>query len=763
MTSAVCDVSVSAGYTLWCRFGPPQRNGECQTKSIGAMLDLSTGQPATSNSICYGTTVGSANDGDVSQSHPNEFHSCGPYDNEWWGVELSALTRNPTIQFYARDCCTEDYGNELRFLIGPSGDWNEATLCNTLAVANNGVYQFECRGEGGFVFVMGDGHLELPEVIVTGPNTGLSRSSSCFDQLARGGFETVCCGNGECPSDDILPASCSVACAAAFVPFWTDCSGLYANTGDEADMQAFATQCAAVSGGPVDLSTNQPAVSSSLCYGTEGPHLANDGNTGRSHPNQFHSCGPEENVWWGVQLSAATTDPQITFYARDCCTEDYSNTLHFYIGYGISWDECQPCAGSTEVTDGSTIELTCMGVGDYVFVVADGYLELPEITVIGIPMVTEPEWIPASTDWTVQASIFHPNGPPDCILRDDSCAWNAHYSADAEGTLSQWIAYDLGEMVTISGLRLRAHPAGEMPHDCILQSSATGLDGPWRDVFPFVPAQVAGEQTFNADTGVSGTAQYWRLMVTNTYGGLDGAQTAGAYIYYVSFFGAPAVDYEYPCWEQYDTVDTACGTLGAGEAMVSQDTFAACDDGCMVAFVPFFEQCSHLFHGSGEAVPLARLYELCSGTTLPPPDLSTGMPVHASSSGYGTVPTSANDGDISRSHPSEHCSSEQSIDQENSWWMVELRGSTTNPSVKFYARDCCTVDFEHTIRVYLTDRMAPPNFATVDPCINWDDVQDSGTYEDECAGEGSFLFVVSNGVLTIPEVTVSGHCFGDDC
>jgi hypothetical protein len=118
--------------------------------------------------------VGSANDGDLSQAHPNEFHSCGPSDNEWWGVKLSAQTRNPMIQFYARQCCTDDYGNSLRFLIGPTGDWNDATLCNTLTVANSGVYEFECVGEGSFVFVMANGWLELPEVVVTGPSTGPS-------------------------------------------------------------------------------------------------------------------------------------------------------------------------------------------------------------------------------------------------------------------------------------------------------------------------------------------------------------------------------------------------------------------------------------------------------------------------------------------------------------------------------------------------------------------------------------------------------------
>ena len=78
---------------------------------------------------------------------------------------------------------------------------------------------------------------------------------------------------------------------------------------------------------------------------------------------------------------------------------------------------------------------------------------------------------------------------------------------------------------------------------------------------------------------------------------------------------------------------------------------------------------------------MARLYELCSGTTLPLPDISTGQPVAASSSGYGTSPTSANDGDISRSHPNEHCSSPESIGQPNSWWSVELVGATRDPTV----------------------------------------------------------------------------------
>ena len=95
--------------------------------------------------------------------------------------------------------------------------------------------------------------------------------------------------------------------------------------------------------------------------------------------------------------------------------------------------------------------------------------------------------------------------------------------------------------------------------------------------------------------------------------------------------------------------------------------------------------------------------------------------------------------------------------------MVELRGATWNPSVRFYARDCCTVDFEHAIRVYLTRARSVPDFDTDAPCILWSDVQNYGTYEEECAGEGSYLWVVSNGVLTIPEVTVVGPCTGDGC
>ena len=111
---------------------------------------------------------------------------------------------------------------------------------------------------------------------MTGPALGHAAHDSCFEEQAGDVFEHACCGKGGC-KDDKLPSTCTRSCAAVFSPFYEACSRLWTNTADEASMKAFATKCKAVEGKAIDLSTKQQAISSSLCYGTEGPHLANDG------------------------------------------------------------------------------------------------------------------------------------------------------------------------------------------------------------------------------------------------------------------------------------------------------------------------------------------------------------------------------------------------------------------------------------------------------------------------------------------------------
>ena len=158
-------------------------HGQSTTTTTGA-IDLSTGQPAYASSNqdgrCYSDSKPSeANDGDLSISHPNQFHSCPANASEsslWWRVHLKQSATNPTIKFLSRDCCNACLGNKLKFFIGGYTGYGQATLCNTLTVADSETYSFICPGSGTSVYVVsesgncGNGndehYLFIPEVTV---------------------------------------------------------------------------------------------------------------------------------------------------------------------------------------------------------------------------------------------------------------------------------------------------------------------------------------------------------------------------------------------------------------------------------------------------------------------------------------------------------------------------------------------------------------------------------------------------------------------
>jgi hypothetical protein len=131
-------------------------------------------------------------------------------------------------------------------------------------------------------------------------------------------------------------------------------------------------------------------------------------------------------------------------------------------------------------------------------------------------------------------------------------------------------------------------------------------------------------------------------------------------------------------------------------------------------------------------------------------DLSTGQPAWASSSAFGTVPSSANDGAWGREHmnqPRHHSSR-----GDNEWWAVHLRAPTVDPVVTIYARICCTVEFSHTLRVYIGNS----NFTSAKLCVVWDDVTDRSLKSAVCSGAGTRVFVAGSGYLQLPEVVVTG-------
>ena len=103
-------------------------------------------------------------------------------------------------------------------------------------------------------------------------------------------------------------------------------------------------------------------------------------------------------VWFGVQLAASVTDPVVKVYARDCCTEDFGHTIFVDIGDGSDFGSVrrQTCVTLNGVQNSDVVTAECAGAGQYIFLWADGWLELAELQVFENPAhsrSTEPvEW-----------------------------------------------------------------------------------------------------------------------------------------------------------------------------------------------------------------------------------------------------------------------------------------------------------------------------------------------------------------------------------
>ena len=136
----------------------------------------------------------------------------------------------------------------------------------------------------------------------------------------------------------------------------------------------------------VDLSTGQPTRASSSAY-EMSPSFAVDGVWGREHFNQGrHHSQAGTNEWWSVHLAALTVDPQVVVYARSCCTEQFHHTLRVYIGRTEDFAAASHCITWDAVVDRSKQIAVCIGLGEHLFIAADGYLQLPEVEVSGVAL-----------------------------------------------------------------------------------------------------------------------------------------------------------------------------------------------------------------------------------------------------------------------------------------------------------------------------------------------------------------------------------------
>lgn len=146
--------------------------------------------------------------------------------------------------------------------------------------------------------------------------------------------------------------------------------------------------------GLVDLSTQQPTYdypSSVGCWDDANPTHGNDGDIGQGWPI-YHSCKLDVGTvqYWRVQLKSWTTDPEIDFWARDCCEADVGD-LKLWIGDTPDFNEATLCH-TFAYKGGLTFTQTCVGQGLYVFVSGDSnydgetyhYLHFAEVVVRGI-------------------------------------------------------------------------------------------------------------------------------------------------------------------------------------------------------------------------------------------------------------------------------------------------------------------------------------------------------------------------------------------
>jgi hypothetical protein len=282
---------------------------------IKVPIDLSTRQPCTASSESHGTTCNLAVDGDKRRDHPHEWHSYA--GDQWMRVQLRAETTNPTVTFYARNCCTGQMGSSLQMYISNSNNLNQATPCGTISgIHDHSTNVAKCNGSGTYFWIRtigGHKTMNVPEFTVMGtPNASPSKSLVLMD-----------------------------------------------------------------------LSTRQPCTASSSSHGTTC-NLALDGDKRRDHPHEWHSYAGDQ--WMRVQLRAKTTNPTVTFYARNCCTGQMGSSLRMYISDSDNLSQATDCGLITGIHDGSTNSAQCNGTGRFFWIrtIGSKTMNVPEFTVMGL-------------------------------------------------------------------------------------------------------------------------------------------------------------------------------------------------------------------------------------------------------------------------------------------------------------------------------------------------------------------------------------------
>ena len=270
--------------------------------------------------------------------------------------------------------------------------------------------------------------------------------------------------------------------------------------------------------------------------------------TGEQHGLRIMSYGPDDCSV--VEKTFVSEEVEISF-------EDRGDAFCYECG-------TSQCGSDLEDTEHSSVAVAEAGSSP-----SNPAADCSTVPHSGQYWISNSHWVPNDmAHWHMTSSFSHSNGPERNILSDDARAWNGHVSTEAN-----WISFDLGERYTLSGVRLRGHLAGEMFRDSALQYSPDGRS--WATLLNFKGSREGCKASQQQDCqgactsdcigdlqefagGYQKSAQHWRLMVYNTYGGVGGEETQGAYIYFIEFYGYR--DRDGPqAYQAYCDMDTAGG------------------------------------------------------------------------------------------------------------------------------------------------------------------------------------------------------------
>lgn len=151
------------------------------------------------------------------------------------------------------------------------------------------------------------------------------------------------------------------------------------------------TMPSVLSGSPTqELARYRPTMSSSTYgNGVAAPSKAVDGSTANFYPNVFQSDpgSTERPEWFAVVLEGSTSNPTVTVWARDCCTEAFRHQLRVSVGPAgsISLADATAC-GDVALGDAGQNSTQCMGTGSVIFLSAamGGSVQLAEVSVNGV-------------------------------------------------------------------------------------------------------------------------------------------------------------------------------------------------------------------------------------------------------------------------------------------------------------------------------------------------------------------------------------------